>query len=379
MKHQTHDRQHPPSASVLGLLALLLSFSVIAQAQQEPTVTAPVVSTPAQVQFQLQLAEVDRRVLRELITAQQGLTNSAVPVQVTGNAPADVKSAKHQRVSGTLPSPSTINLLTSSATGLAESGGLISALQARAAWRDLVAPWQVQALDGRSAKVLVGGESPVPVLQADGQGQHVVTAQVKEFGLRLNLQPVILDETHLRLEVAPDLTGPDFNAGLKVEQLVIPGWWKRQARLVLELREGQSFALTGLFDTAELTSWAKIPALPSESVLSELLKSRVGLRNETELLLLITVKLSGSSAAGELAKQPNESAGMSTATRPAVPRLAGLTGHAVGGHAVSGKADSASAGPGIQKEKQPSDIAVQVESSAAKLVGKPEKRENESP
>ena len=373
MKNQTHERHHPLSVSVFGLLALLLTFSAVVQAQQQPTVTAPMVSTPAQVQFQLHLAEVDRRVLRELITAD-GLTNSAVPMPLTVNAPAELDSAKKQLASKTSPSTSTTSLLTSRATGLAEAGGLISALQARAAWRDLVAPWQVQTLDGRLAKVLLGGESPFPVLQADSQGQHVVTAEVKEFGLRLNLQPVILDETHLRLEVVPDLTGPDFNAGLKVGQLVIPGWWKRQARLVLELREGQSFGLTGLFDTAELANWAKVPALPSESVLSELLKSRTGLRNDAELVLLITVKWENTSSNSPLAKQSNEPAGTATAARPAVPRLAGLTGHAVGG-----KADSVIAAPGIQKEKQTRDIAVQVESSQAKLERKPEKRENENP
>jgi hypothetical protein len=60
---------------------------------------------------------------------------------------------------------------------------------------------------------------------------------------------------------------------------------------MLELRDGQSFALAGLIDNSEQVSLSKIPLLADIPILGELFKSRSFQRNETELLFLATVKI----------------------------------------------------------------------------------------
>jgi Flp pilus assembly secretin CpaC len=373
MKDRTHKRTPPLPLSLFCLLALIWAGRLVAQAQ-EPAATASPTTEPAQVQLQIRLTEVNRRALRELVTVHN-VVSRAVPVQL------NVSSPGRRNDEGEFPgahlatraaqAPVAINLLTSGAVGLAEAGAFIQTLQTQGALRDLKAPVILTVTEGRGAGFLAGEEFPVPLLQADGQGQSIVTAQVKEFGLRLHFQPVILDETHLRLELEPAVASLDMGAGITVEGLVIPGLRVRGGRVGLELRDGQSFALTGLFDNFEQANLAKIPALAAGPSLSELFKSRGFQRNETELLVLVTVTLTRAPNADQLAKQPTEPSASAPSTSLPAPRLAGLSGHA-----VEAKRDSLPVDPAARQSPRNSDISVQVEPGGAKLDRKIDKKEN---
>lgn len=254
---------------------------------------APVLDA-AQVQLQIRVAEVNRSVLRELATAY-GIANDTVPAFISSGGPGTLNTFDLRYG----PNPSTalgmgilspLNLFLGNANGSAAVSGFIRALHTRGAFRQLAEP-NLIAMHGQKASFLVGGEFPIPILQSVNAGQSAITVIFKDFGVKLEFTPTIIDENHIRLELAPEVSSLDIASGVIVQGIRIPGLRIRRAKTMLELRDGQSFALAGLIDNAEQVSLSKIPLLGDIPILGELFKSRSFQRSETELLFLATVKL----------------------------------------------------------------------------------------
>jgi pilus assembly protein CpaC len=129
------------------------------------------------------------------------------------------------------------------------------------------------------------------VVQAVAAGQSAVSIVYKEFGVKLQFTPTIIDENHIRLELEPEVSSLDTTAAIRISGFTIPGLRVRRAKTTLELRDGQSFALAGLIDNTEQVNISKFPLLGDIPLLGELFKSRSFRRNETELLFLATVKI----------------------------------------------------------------------------------------
>lgn len=247
------------------------------------------VNDAVQVQLQIRVAEVNRKIMRELGTAY-GIVNSTVPTFINSGGPGAAAGAVdlvHGNPFLTAASTSALNLMLGNV-----GGGLafIRALQSRGALRDLAEP-NLIAMNGSEANFLAGGEFPVPIIQSVSTGQNAITVIFKEFGVRLSFKPKVIDENHIQLELAPEVSSLDFGSGVQVQGLVIPGLRVRRAKTMLELRDGQSFALAGLIDNTEQVNLSKIPLLGNIPIIGELFKSRSFQRNETELMFLVTVKL----------------------------------------------------------------------------------------
>ncbi|MGH9766133.1 MAG: type II and III secretion system protein family protein [Blastocatellia bacterium] len=247
----------------------------------------------AQVQLQIRVAEVNRSVLRELSMAY-GFANQHVPTYISPNGPGSPKAAVNLRdpksPMGTVENSLGANLLLGISNGVFGPQSFIRALHTRGALRDLAEP-NLIAMHGQKASFMVGGEFPIPVVQSVSAGQTAITVVFKDFGVKLEFTPTIIDENHIRLELAPEVSSLDFGSGVRLDSFVIPGLRIRRAKTMLELRDGQSFALAGLIDNTEQVNLSKIPLLGDIPILGELFKSRSFQRNETELLFLATVKI----------------------------------------------------------------------------------------
>src|SRR5262245_32646460 len=247
----------------------------------------------AQVQLQIRVAEVNRSILRELSTAY-GFNNSTIPTFVSpggpGTATATSKLRDPRSPAGDTTSSGLANFLLGIPNGSLGPQAFVRALNTRGALRDLAEP-NLIAMHGQKASFLAGGEFPIPIVQSLGTGQSAVTIQFKEFGVKLDFTPTIIDENHIRLELAPEVSSLDYASGIRVDDLIVPGLRVRRAKTMLELRDGQSFALAGLIDNSQQVSLSKIPLLADIPILGELFKSRSFQRNETELLFLATVKI----------------------------------------------------------------------------------------
>ena len=165
----------------------------------------------------------------------------------------------------------------------------IRALKTSGALRALAEP-NLIAMNGQQASFLAGGEFPIPVVQS-GNNSGAVSVQFKEYGVRLNFKPTIIDEDHIRLELEPEVSTIDFANGVRFDGFVIPALRTRRAKTGVELRDGQSFALAGLLDNNETQSISKIPGIGDVPILGNLFKSKSFQRQETELMFIVTADL----------------------------------------------------------------------------------------
>jgi pilus assembly protein CpaC len=139
----------------------------------------------------------------------------------------------------------------------------IRALREEGAFQSLAEP-NLLAFPGEEASFLAGGEFPFPMVQ--GQ-TGAVTVDFREFGVRLNFEPHITNSGAIRLRVAPEVSQLDFGAGLTLQGFSIPTILSRRVETVVELQEGQTFAIAGLMDSqltrsasARSRSWVRFPS-----------------------------------------------------------------------------------------------------------------------
>ena len=200
-------------------------------------------------------------------------------------------------LSGTIASP--LNLFLMGGNTMA----FLRALQTQGALRALAEP-NLIAMSGQEASFLAGGEYPVPVVQSSGERSNV-TIVFKEYGIRLNFKPTIIDEDHIRLELEPEVSTLDFANGVKFDGFLVPGLRTRRAKTGIELRDGQSFALAGLLDNSETQTLSKVPGIGDIPILGNLFKSKNFQRNETELMFIVTAQLVKPVNRDELPAIPN--------------------------------------------------------------------------
>jgi pilus assembly protein CpaC len=243
----------------------------------------------AQVQLQVRVAEVSRSKMRELGTSYGYVNGSTVGYLNSGQGPSqlDTVSMSPSAVSANSLLTPALNLFLGN--GVAGLTGMLRALKSVGAIRSLAEP-NLIAMDGQEASFLAGGEYPVPVVQASGD-KPTVTIMFKEYGVRLNFKPTIIDEDHIRLELEPEVSTIDFANGVKLDGFLIPALKTRRAKTGVELRDGQSFALAGLLDNNETQSFSKVPGIGDIPLLGNLFKSKSFQKQETELMFIITAQL----------------------------------------------------------------------------------------
>jgi len=238
-----------------------------------------------QVQLQIRVAEVSRNKLKDLGTSYTYQSSPGSGAFVTGGGPGSLSSATSGLLNGTF---SALNLFVMAGN----TAAMIRAMETAGALRALAEPNMI-AMDGQTASFLAGGEFPVPVVQSNSGASAGggITIEFKQYGVRLNFKPTVLDEDHIRLELEPEVSTIDFANGVRFNGFVIPALRTRRAKTGIELRDGQSFALAGLLDNSETKSISKVPGLGNIPILGNLFKSTSFQKNETELMFIVTAQI----------------------------------------------------------------------------------------
>jgi pilus assembly protein CpaC len=174
--------------------------------------------------------------------------------------------------------------------------GFIDALREDGLAKVLAEPTLV-ALSGQSASFLAGGQFPVPV----PQGLGTVAIEYKDFGVRLAFSPTVLSENKITMKVAPEVSELDFSTAIRIEGFVVPGLTTRKAETVIELADGQSFAIAGLLRENIRDAASRYPILGDIPILGALFRSRAFQKNETELVIIATPHIAKPI---DMAKQP---------------------------------------------------------------------------
>jgi pilus assembly protein CpaC len=181
---------------------------------------------------------------------------------------------------------SAVNALFRFSKGSSTWTGLIDALKEDGLVKVLAEPTLI-ALSGQTADFLAGGEFPIPVPQQNG----AVTIDYKKFGVGLNFTPTVLSEDVISMKVAPEVSELDFSTAVQFSGFVVPGITARRASTTIELADGQSFAIAGLLRDTVKEQLSKFPLLGDIPILGALFRSTSFLKNESELIIIVTPHL----------------------------------------------------------------------------------------
>ena len=168
----------------------------------------------------------------------------------------------------------------------------LDALEKKGAITTLAEPTLV-ALSGETASFLAGGEFPVPVVQggSSGNGNNAITVEWKPFGVSLAFTPTVLADGVINMVVAPEVSSIDPTNVIVINNSRIPGLLTRRAKTVIELRDGESFALAGLLRRDFQDTIRQFPLLGSIPIIGSLFRSTGFQREETELVITVTPRL----------------------------------------------------------------------------------------
>ena len=164
--------------------------------------------------------------------------------------------------------------------------GFIDALKEDGLLKVLAEP-NLIALSGHSANFLAGGEYPIPV----PQGLGTVGIEYKTYGVGLTFTPTVLSDKRISMKVAPEVSDLDYTVAIQIQGFIVPGLTTRRASTVIELADGQSFAIAGLLKDSVRESISKYPLLGDIPILGALFRSSKFQKNETELIIIATPHL----------------------------------------------------------------------------------------
>ena len=142
-------------------------------------------------------------------------------------------------------------------------------------------------LSGQMASFNAGGELPIP--QASGLGTVSIT--YKKFGVGLSFTPTVMGDGKISMQVMPRVSDLDYTNAVSYAGFVIPAFTEREVSTVVELADGQSFAIAGLLSENVTETVNKFPVLGDIPILGALFRSSAFKRNETELVVIVTPHL----------------------------------------------------------------------------------------
>lgn len=244
-----------------------------------------------QVKLQVQIIEVDRTKMDSfgINFLSQGRNTSAAQ---TGQFPA-IATTTTSSTAGTVTAPTftinnPLNLLFYN-SGL-NIGLILQDLQNKQIAQILAEP-TITTLSGQKASFLSGGEFPFPVIQGSSGGLTSITIQFRPYGVKLDFTPIVNNDGTIQLKVSPEVSALDFTNAVTISGYTIPAISTRRAETQVELRDGQTFAISGLLDHRTTDILAKMPGIGDLPVLGQLFRSKNITHSIVELVVLVTTTL----------------------------------------------------------------------------------------
>jgi pilus assembly protein CpaC len=167
-------------------------------------------------------------------------------------------------------------------------GATLKDLQNKGVLEILAEPTLV-TIHGQPAKFLAGGEFPYPVVQPSrGGGVTSVTIQFKQYGVKLDFTPFVNPDGTIRLKVLPEVSALDYTNQVVIAGYTLPAISTRKAETEIELRDGQSFGISGLLDRRTIEQLSKMPGIGDIPILGQLFRSKNLTHSVTELIVIAT-------------------------------------------------------------------------------------------
>jgi pilus assembly protein CpaC len=236
-----------------------------------------------QVRLEVKFAEVDRTKATELGFSLLSM-GKAIGLSGTGQfagftGPASLGAGVAAVTAVTSPTL----LLYSESSNI---GAAIQDLENKSVLQILAEP-TITALSGHTGTFLAGGEFPYPVVEGTSGGSSV-SVQFMPYGVSLSFLPVVLADGTIRLHVAPQVSALDYTNEVSIDGTEEPAISTRQAETDIELRDGQTFALSGLLDKTITDQFESMPFFSSIPIIGALFRSKSTSHSNTELLVIVT-------------------------------------------------------------------------------------------
>jgi pilus assembly protein CpaC len=294
--------------------ARALAAAIVGEDKIDQIVNQLAVITPNQVNLRVRIAEVKRDVLKQLGINWQKLgshVNFSTNNPTTSSSVNDIIGSGVQNTLigaiGNCASGVGVVGLLSSTTCVNGFAGTLDALAQEGLITDLAEP-NMTAMNGQTASFLVGGSFPVPtsVTAATGGSAPTIGITYKDFGVKLDFTPTILDANHLNLKLRPEVSALTTVGAVSIpltntNVVTIPAVTVTRAETTVELGSGQSFALAGLIRHSTTQDISKVPGLGDIPILGQLFRSDQFQRDETELIVIVTPYLVNPVATASLA------------------------------------------------------------------------------
>lgn len=163
--------------------------------------------------------------------------------------------------------------------------------------RTLAEP-NLTAISGEAASFLAGGEFPIPVSQ-DGSS---IGVEFKPFGVGLSFTPVVLSPKLISLRIATEVSELSTEGAITIGSLTLPALKVRRAKSTIELPSGGSMVMAGLISDKTRQNMDRLPGLGKLPVLGTLFRSRDFVKQETELVIVVTPYVVQPVAASKIAR-----------------------------------------------------------------------------
>ncbi|MBE1205716.1 type II and III secretion system protein family protein [Aminobacter carboxidus] len=249
-----------------------------------------------QVMLKVTVAEVSRNIMKQL------------GVNMLANGGADgISWGIQNAATGGLGAPLSGDNFSFGKNGLLAS---ISAMDQAGVLKTLAEP-TLTAVSGEQATFRVGGEynllKKVTAPKKDANGVITDSGGLEyerlEYGISLEFKPVVLSPGRISLKVRTAVSEPtNESPGASGSHPMLPSLRKRLADTTVELPSGGSMMIAGLVRDDVKQIMGGVPGLSKVPILGTLFRSRDFIRNESELVIIVTPYLARPVARNELAK-----------------------------------------------------------------------------
>ena len=125
-------------------------------------------------------------------------------------------------------------------------------------------------------------------MQGSSGGLTSITIQFRPYGVKLDFTPIVNDDGTVQLKVAPEVSALDYTNAVTISGYTIPAISTRRAETQVELRDGQSFAISGLLDHRTTDIFNKMPGIGDVPILGQLFRSKNINHSTVELMVIVT-------------------------------------------------------------------------------------------
>lgn len=247
-----------------------------------------------QVLLRVRVAEMDSNARKELGFDWFGAGQSNVP-WLDGAISGGLYTTKVASPSA----PLSIGPATDGFLGYTKNGNEWSlqttwrALEEEGALKTLANPTLV-ARSGEKASFLAGGEFPVPIASGAGaNGQTTVTIEWKEFGVKVDFTPTVMEDNRISLKVAPEVSALDFTITqiVPLSGFTVPALITRRTETTVDMNEREFLVIGGLKDETDIKTVKKVPVLGDIPLLGFFFRNTVTEKQERELMVIVSPEL----------------------------------------------------------------------------------------